>query len=145
MTVLENIKERILSPIQQAILLMVSCLILQLLIFIAYSTTKGEIAHLPWVISGTFVLLFAFVNALLLLKAKSINSYLKQSFYAFLSVMLLSGGMAYAFSLGDVENGGSMRFIYGAITFAYFIFLMIVFFMRKIIEYAQRQDTEHLN
>ena len=144
MSVLENIKERILSPIQQAMLLMVSCLILQLIVFVAYSTTKVEIARVPWIISGAFVLLFAFVNAILLLKAKSINSYLKHSFYAFLSVMLLSIGMAYAFSLGVTKSGGSMRFIYGAITFAYFVFLMIVFFMRKIIEYAQRQDTEHI-
>ena len=83
---------------------------------------------------------------MLLLKASSIHTYLKQSFYAYFAVLILSGGMAYVFSLG-IEQGvcTSMRLIYGAITFAYFVFLMIVYFMRKIIEYAQRQDTEQIN
>ena len=126
-------------------ILMASCLVMQLILFIAYSSTSSEIAHMPWIISGAFVLFYAFINAMLLLKASSIQTYLKQSFYAYFAVLILSGGMAYVFSLGIEKGFSSMRFIYGAITFAYLVFLMIVYFMRKIIEYAQRQDTEHIN
>ena len=124
---------------------MASCLVLQLILFIAYSSTTGVIAHMPWIISGAFVLFYAFLNAMLLLKASSINTYLKQSFYAYFAVLFLSGGMAYVFSLGIEQGFTSMRLIYGAITFAYLVFLMIVYFMRKIIEYAERQDTEQIN
>ncbi len=139
----EIIRGKIDKPIFQAIVLVLSCLLLQMLAFLIYNNTSAEVALVPWIISGAFTLLYAFFSAIMLLKTRDINAYLIQSVAGYVIVLLLGGGLAYAFSLG-VEGGfDSMRLIYSLITFSFFVFLTIVFFMRKIIEYAQRQDPDN--
>ena len=130
-------------PLHQAAMLIISCLLVQLIALVVAVSLPSLSFGSPWIISGAFTLFYAFLNALLLLNTEQMNRYFSHSFYGYFLVLFLGAGMAYVFALANPASAESMRFIYGIITFSYFIFLTIVFFMRKIIEYAQRQDTEH--
>ncbi|NND32860.1 MAG: hypothetical protein HKN76_09735 [Saprospiraceae bacterium] len=68
--------------------------------------------------------------------------YVRDALYGFIVLMIFSFMLATI--LSNISDGDkrSVRWIFFTITFSYFIFLMIAYFMRKIIEYAQRQDTE---
>ena len=106
-------------------------------------STEGGLGYTPWIVSASFMLLFAFFNAILLLKAENMGLYVSQSSYCYIGMMLGTALFAYGVSAVTLGEAGSIRWIYIIITVCYTIFMIIVFLMRKIIEYAQRQDTEH--
>ena len=63
-------------------------------------------------------------------------------FIGFIILLIFSFGFATAVSDTSAIDKRSIKWIFFTITFSYFIFLMIAYFMRRIIEYAQKQDTE---
>lgn len=111
-----------------------------LLVIMQSGSEAGHFYH--WVISASILLLYAFFNAVYLLKTDQINIYLRNALYGFIVLLLFTFGIAAALSSVSAEDSRSVKWIFFTITFSYFIFLMIAYFMRKIIEYAQRQDTE---
>ncbi len=130
-------------PIVQAVLLAAGCLIVQIIVLLIGISTEGGLGYTPWIVSASFMLLYAFFNAILLLKAENMGLYVSQSSYCYIGMMLGTTLFAYAVSSATLGESGSIRWIYIIITVCYTIFMVIVFLMRKIIEYAQRQDTEH--
>ena len=136
------IKTRLENPIGQAVLIIIASIFVQLLSLMLYSATN-EAGDLAWMIAGAFALFYGFFNAVFLLSVDQVNNYISKSFTGYFLVMLVGAGLAYVINLQwPSENVTSMRWIFMIITFSYFVFITIVFFMRKIIEYAQRQDTE---
>jgi hypothetical protein len=131
------------KPIFQAIVVIVGCLAIQLIALLSVSLTGESYGYLPWILSAACLLFYAFFNAIILLKASNLIRYVTQSLAGFFMVLLFSGGIAFACSSLGLGKSGSIRWIYFIVTFSYFFFMIIIYFMRKIIEYAQRQDTEH--
>ncbi len=141
----DAIKTRLENPLGQATVIIVAVVVVQLMSLIIYGSTDraGDAA---WIIAGAFALFYGFFNAVFLLGAENPNSYISKSFTGYLLVLLFGAGLAYIINLQwPSQNSTSMRWIFMIVTFSYFIFITIVFFMRKIIEYAQRQDTESPN
>ncbi len=139
---IDAIKKRLENPLGQATLIIIAVVVVQLMSLIIYGSTDtaGDAA---WIIAGAFALFYGFFNAIFLLGADNPNSYISKSFTGYLLVLLFGAGIAYIISLQwPSQNSTSMRWIFMIVTFSYFIFITIVYFMRKIIEYAQRQDTE---
>jgi hypothetical protein len=128
-------------PIRQSIVLAIICLIGQMVVVIFH--LGDDAPHLyHWVVSMSVLLLFAFFNSVYLLKTKDTGLYIRNSIYAFVILLVSTFVMAVGFSDEIPSNRMSVRWIFFMIIFSYFIFLTIAYFMRKIIEYAQRQDTE---
>ncbi|MBK8501918.1 MAG: hypothetical protein IPL46_06760 [Saprospiraceae bacterium] len=128
-------------PIRQSIVLLIVCLVGQLAVLV-FHQSEGAPHLFHWVISMSVLLLFAFFNSVYLLKTKDARLYIRNSIYAFVILLVSTFGMAVGFSEEMSSNQMSVRWIFFTIIFSYFIFLTIAYFMRKIIEYAQRQDTE---
>ncbi len=139
----DKIKTRFLDPVSQAVLLLSVCLLSQLISLLLYYGSEGE-SSAPWILAGAFTLFYAFVNAVVSLQANN-PAYFSRSFYGYFMILAGSALIAYAFSGFSFRGAASIRWIFMIITFSYFIFTTIAFFMRKIINYAQRQDTEHRN
>jgi hypothetical protein len=128
-------------PIRQSILLLIVCLVGQLtLLIFHHSDGTPHLYH--WIVSMSVLLLFAFFNSVYLLKTNDTGIYIRNSIYAFVMLLVGTFCMAVGFSDEIPANRMSVRWIFFMIIFSYFIFLTIAYFMRKIIEYAQRQDTE---
>ena len=130
------------NPIRQSIILLTLNLVGQLLGFVFYKQEEQVANFSSWIISASFLLLYAFFTSVYLLKTDNVSIYVRNSLYGFLILLVVGFGLATAFSQISPDEKRSVRWIMFMIIFSYFVFLTIAFFMRKIIEYAQSQDTE---
>ncbi len=139
----EGKKGRMTEPLAQAFFLLIACLFSQLIALVYLSFQSTEKTTIYWILSATFTLLYGFFNAVISLSVSAEGSYFSRSMKAYVLLLVGSSGLAFAFSGLSTDGAASIRWIYMMVTFSYFIFITIAFFMRKIIDYAQRQDTEH--
>jgi len=130
------------DPLWQLALLGLGCLVAHLLALVLYSSAGSDSGKMVWIISATALLLFTFFNAMLQLKTQNSSRYLTRSLWAYIGMVLITAGLAMALSAGSAFDSESMQAIYMVITLCYVIFLIIVFLMRRIVEYAKRQDQE---
>lgn len=128
------------DPLRQMAMLAVTCLLVQLIVLVASESDAGKSI---WIISATSLLLFAFFNAMIQLQAQDPVRYLSRSLYAFLAMIGITMGLAYGLSQGSDFSFNSIRVIYMVIAMCYIIFLVIVYLMRKIMDYAKKQDQEY--
>lgn len=94
----------------------------------------------PWTTAATFILFFAIFNSVFSLTAGDTRKYWGRSMYAFLGVVLVSGGLAYLFSSISLNDAGSYRWIFFVLSFGYLVFISIMVMARKIVEFAQREE-----
>ncbi len=94
----------------------------------------------PWTTAATFILFFAIFNSVFSLTATDTRKYWGRSMYAFLGVVLISGGLAYLFSSITLNDAGSYRWIFFVLSFGYLVFISIMVMARKIVEFAQREE-----
>jgi len=139
-----NLKDRVRDPKIQALLILASCLAFQALaatLNALYIVDVEVMAY--WVISAAFLLLYALFNAIIFLNSSRITWYWSRSLYCYLGLLLVLSVSGYLFSRISIGEADSIRWIYFIISLCYVIFLIIIYLMRKIIEYAQKQDTEY--
>jgi len=126
-------------PLIQALFLAVAMLLMHVLVLMFFSQQQEpHIYH--WVVSGAFLLMYAFFNAAYILRKESLGNYIRDSLYGYILLIIFAYGTGLAFSAEGTE--GSMLWIFFIVTFAYFFFLTMTSFIRRIMEYAQRQDSE---
>lgn len=94
----------------------------------------------PWMTAAAFMLVFAMFNSVYSLGSKSMNKYWGRSIYSFMGLTVASGLVAYLFSSLSINEAGSYRWIFLVLTFGYLVFLSIVSFIRKIVEFAQKEE-----
>lgn len=94
----------------------------------------------PWTITAAFVLFFSVGNALISILASDTEKYWSRSILSFVGLAVLAGLMAYLFSSMGINEAGSYRWIYIVLTIGYLVFLSIIGFMKKIVEFAQREE-----
>ena len=94
----------------------------------------------PWTIAASMLLFFAAGNAIMSLMAGNMDRYWSRSILSFMGLALTAGLMAYLFSSLTISEAGSYRWIYIVLTIGYLVFLSMITFMRKIIEFAQREE-----
>jgi hypothetical protein len=97
----------------------------------------------PWLTSASFILFFAMFNSVFSLSAKNMAKYWGRSIYSFMGLAAISGLTAYLFSSISISDAGSYRWIYFVLTLGYLVFLSMMTFMRKIVEFAQREEWNH--
>jgi hypothetical protein len=93
-----------------------------------------------WSIATAFLLLFAIFNSVLSLNAVSFTKYWSQSMYSYLGLALCTGASAWLFSGVGLNQAGSYKFIYLVITFGFLVFLSLVNFARKIMQFIEREE-----
>ncbi len=97
----------------------------------------------PWITAASFMLLFAMFNSVFSLSAENMLKYWGRSIYSYLGLAAASGLAAYLFSSLSIDEAGSYRWIYVVLTIGYLIFLGMMAFMRRIVEFAQREEWNH--
>lgn len=136
-----SIFDRASDPIFQALLCFGVGLFIILISKLIQLTHLMEVSvRFPWMVSASFLLLFALLNSVSSLATKNMTKYWGRSIYSYMSLAALSGFTAYLFSSLTISEAGSYRSIYIVLTFGYLVFLSIVTFMRKIVEFAQREE-----
>lgn len=100
-------------------------------------------ARFPWMTAAVFMLCFAVFNSVFSLSAKDSLKYYGRSIYSFLGLTVVSGLLAWLFSSLTIDEAGSYRWIFIVVTFAYLVFMSIMMFMRKIVDFAQKEEWNH--
>lgn len=59
---------------------------------------------------------------------------------SFMAVAALSGGTAYLLSGIAINDAGSYRWIYIVVTIGFLVFMSIMGFMKRIVEFAQKEE-----
>lgn len=97
-------------------------------------------ARFPWVSAASFLLFYAVFNSIFSLSAPNAAKYWSRSVFSFLGLAAANGFTAYLFSSLGIDEAGSYRWIYIVVTFGYLVFLSIVNFIKKIVEFAQKEE-----
>lgn len=132
------------DPILQAALALCGTIVFTLVAMLVRLTGLLWVSErFAWMSSAAFVLLFAVFNSVFALAAKDTLKYWGRSIYSFLGLAVLSGLAAYFLSSIPLADAGSYRWIYVVLTFGYLVFLSMMTFMKKIVEFAQREEWNH--
>jgi drug/metabolite transporter (DMT)-like permease len=97
----------------------------------------------PWMTAAAFMLLFAVFNSIFSLSANNMAKYWGRSIYSYMGLAAASGFVAYLFSSLTISEAGSYRWIYVVLSIGYLVFLSIMGFMKRIVEFAQREEWHH--
>jgi hypothetical protein len=93
-----------------------------------------------WTIAAALLLFFALFNSLLSLRADSALKYWGASVYSFLALAFCNGFAAQLFSGIPIGQAGSYRWIYVVVTFGFLVFLSMINFMKRIVNFAEKEE-----
>lgn len=136
----QGILEKLSNPFYQAAIVLGLILIFDIGAGFMSSAGVEMKANTPWVIGATFILFFAMFNAILSLTSDNMDRYWTRSMISYVSVAGISGLLAWAFSSQSINEAGTFRWIFIVLTFGYLLFLSMIGAMRKIVDFAQREE-----
>lgn len=68
------------------------------------------------------------------------DRYWTRSILGYIALAGIGALLAWGFSSLSINDAGSYRWIYIVLTFGYLFFLSMIGFMRKIVDFAQREE-----
>lgn len=93
-----------------------------------------------WSVAASFALLFAIFNSLISIRAAHSGKYWGASVYSFMALALCSGTAAWLFTGVPIRDASTYRWIFIVVTFGFLVFLSMVNFMKKIVQFAEREE-----
>ncbi|MBK8492007.1 MAG: hypothetical protein IPL49_14250 [Saprospirales bacterium] len=94
----------------------------------------------PWLSAASFLLFFAVFNSIFSLSSKNAGQYWSRSIASFAGLAIANGLAAWLFSALTINQAGSFRWIYVVVTFGYLVFMSIMNMIKRIVEFAQREE-----
>ncbi len=138
----KSIFEYKVRPMYQALtvlaIIIVVCILAKLAIMIGWFSPK---VYFPYVVSFSFLLFYALANCLLSFAEDDQTKYWTESILSYVALSTLGAGISYLFSGLTISEAASFKWIFFVFTFGYVILLTIMRSMRKIVKYAQREDS----
>jgi cell division protein FtsW (lipid II flippase) len=131
---------RLQNPVLQAAVVLAAVLLFNVGAIIARAAGLEVEQRFPWTIAASFMLFFAVGNALISILAPDTEKYWSRSIPAYVAVSIFAGLTAYLFSSLGINEAGPYRWIYIVLTIGYLVFLSIISFMKKIVDFAQREE-----
>lgn len=137
----DSVFERAFNPIYQALLSFAGVVLVSLAAAgVRVSGIMDVPVRFPWMAAASFLLCFALFNSVFALSTKNMLKYWSRSIYSFLGLALLAGGFAWLLSALPISEAGSYRWILIVVTIGYLVFLAMMTTMRRIVEFAQREE-----
>jgi hypothetical protein len=129
------------SPVKQAIYILSGAMFFMLG---GFALSKAGIMTpnrlFPWEVATGASFLFGIFNSVMSLNAKDFVKYWSASIYSFLGLALVNGLAAWGISGVAIGDAESFKFIYLVVTFGFLVFISMVNIMKKIIEFAQKEE-----
>lgn len=140
---MKKLVQRLNDPVIQAILVFSIFILFELISLIVSALSKSFDTTNYWILAGTFLMLYAIFNAIGMSQSRKTLWYWSRSMYGYFGLLVAVSLIAFAFSGVGINQAASIKWIFFIITMCYVLFLVISFLMRKIVDYAQKQDTHH--
>ena len=134
-----------LNPFFQAGVISIIAGVTMVLIRLSSDMTLESTWENIWVVLVMFLLFFALINSVSSLNSKNQTNYFWKSVTCFLILLAVLIAMAYLLSDVSYYESGFFRWIIVVIVFGYLVFFSIVMAMRRIVNYAQKQDKKFRN
>jgi MFS family permease len=136
-----SIFERNIDPIYQALFTLGAVLVVDIVGSGVSAATEDVVANrFPWLCAASFLLFFALFNSILSAAAPNMLKYWQRSIYSFMGLAIGSGLLAWAFSSLTISEAGSYRWIFIVVTVGYLVFLSMIAFLKKIVNFAQKEE-----
>jgi hypothetical protein len=137
----ESIFSKTINPIYQAGIALVGVVVISLLAKLVGLTGITEVPQrFPWMSAASFMLMFALFNSVFSISSKNLMKYWGKSVYCFLGLGAASAGVAYLLSSLTMSEAGSYRWIFIVVGIGYLVFLSMMAMLRKIVDFAQREE-----
>ena len=138
----KSIFEYNVRPLYQALTVLGSiaiiCGLAKLAILLGWFAPK---IYFPYVVMFSFLLFYALANCLLSFEAEDQTKYWTESILSYIGLSAAGYGLSYLFSGLTISEAASFKWIYFVFTFGYVILFTIMRSMRKIVKFAQREDS----
>jgi len=128
------------NPFNQGLMLLAAVLIFNLGAAAFHATGIEIEQRFPWTIAASFLLFFSAMNAVLSIFSPNMDNYWTRSILSFVGLAAVSALLAQFFSKLSMNDAGSYKWIYIVVTIGYLVFLLILTAMRKIVDFAQREE-----
>ncbi len=128
------------NPIFQGLALLAVVLIFDIGAIVFRSAGMEIELRFPWTIAASFVLFFAAMNSVMSIFAVNTDKYWSRSVLCFAGLAVGSGLLAQLFSGLSMNDAGPYKWIYIVLTIGYVVFLLILTAMRRIVDFAQREE-----
>ncbi|HFA49034.1 MAG TPA: hypothetical protein ENJ95_08455 [Bacteroidetes bacterium] len=132
--------EKVKSPFAQAAVVVALIIIADFGAFFIGEAGADFEQRLPWTISTTFILFFAMFNSMLSLLSDNMDRYWLRSMLSYVVMVVMAALLAWGFSSLTINEAGSYRWLFIVLTFGYLLWLSIVGFVRRIVEFAQKEE-----
>lgn len=140
----ESIFSKTINPVYQAGLALAGVVVFSVAAKLVGMTGLTEVPQrFPWMSAASFLLLFALFNSVFSLTSKDLMKYWGRSMYCFIGLAATAAGAAYLLSSMTMSEAGSYRWIYIVVGIGYLVFLSLMAMLRKIVEFAQREEWNH--
>lgn len=127
-------------PVQAGILFAAAVVIMGLGWLVNYAGLMSVERLFPWSIATAFTLLYAIFNSLLSLAAENAARYYGASVYAYIGLALFNGLAAWGISGVALRDAESYGWIYVVVTFGFLVFMSMVNFIKRIVQFAEREE-----
>jgi len=128
------------NPVNQGLMLLTAVLVFNIGAK-AFSLSGMDVEQrFPWTIAASFVLFFSAMNSVMSIFTKNLDSYWTRSILSFVGLAGISALLAKLFSQMSMDEAGSYKWIFIVLTFGYLIFLFILSALRRIVDFAQREE-----
>jgi len=136
----ERILKKLQNPILQAALVFALILVFDISSMLLQSLGVEIEQRFPWTVSASFILFFAIFNSLTSILSKDLENYWGRSIMSYMALAALAGLAAYLLSSLSINEAGPYRWLYIVLTFGYLTFLSIIGFIKRIVEFAQKEE-----
>ncbi len=93
-----------------------------------------------WSVAASLALLFAIFNSLISIRATHAGKYFGESIYSYMALAAGSGTAAWLFTGVAIRDANTYRWIFIVVTFGFLVFLSMVNFMKKIVNFAEKEE-----
>lgn len=128
------------NPVNQGVAILSLVLIFNIGAIVFRSAGMDIEQRFPWTIAASFLLFFAAMNAVMSVFTENTDKYWSRSVICFAALAVGSALLAQLFSGLAMNEAGPYKWIYIVLTIGYIVFLLILTAMRKIVDFAQREE-----
>lgn len=141
MNILHKLESRMIHPpVQAALILGISLAIMLIGWAFGAMGWGGTDKLFAWSIATALLLVFAMANSLFSIKAANFAQYWGRSMYSYIGLALANTFAAKVFSGVPMADAGSYRWIVIVVTVGFIVFLSLVNFVKRIVNFAEREE-----
>jgi hypothetical protein len=131
------------KPLYQLLLVMAMSIVFSLVDkVLPHHTELLEVNSGSWIVGTAMILCFIILNTVVALRIEPIIPYWSKSVIFYIGLLVFSYGWCYLLSGKGIDDAGSFRWLWLVLTLVYMVFFAIARSMKRIVDYANRQDEK---